>query len=349
MTHQRMISVHMPREARGCQPARGDERARRVRPSAQRSGQTSYHKPSASLDRRRFLTGAAAAVATTIPMAQSLGRAASRRPAWQMRLSTSSLHYRGLPLADACRRIGNLGFGGVDVWSHFEWAGPLCEHLEEGVEKMGPAAFADLLEKNELSLFAASCYAVPVVKYLPALSELGGCVVVRGSRAVQGPETTLTLADLKTQMRQFLESLKPELEMVAKNRCTLAIENHSGKSLLNRLDSIKVFTELNQHEHLGIALAPYHIQRNQESVDEAIRLCGHQLKFFYAWQYADGTKQLPGIGPTDVRPWLQALADVNYRGYVNPFMHHEPAPDDMDQALKTSRDYLRKTYAELFG
>ena len=64
-------------------------------------------------------------------------------------------------------------------------------------------------------------------------------------------------------MKQFLESLKPELELAEKYDSYLAIENHSGNSLLNFVDSIKAFTDLNRHPRLGIALAPYHIQRNE--------------------------------------------------------------------------------------
>jgi len=141
-------------------------------------------------------------------------------------------------------------------------------------------------------------------------------------------------------MKQFFESLKPELELAEKYNCSIAIENHSGSSLLNKLDSFRAFTDLNQNPRLGIALAPYHIQLNGESVDEAIRVASKQLKFFYAWQHGEGTSQLPGIGPTDMRPWLRALAAIDYAGFVNPFMHFEPEPDEMDAALKKSRQYL---------
>ena len=88
--------------------------------------------PSACVTRRRFLAASAAAVA-----AWPVAAAAASAPRWEMKLSTSSLHYRGLPLVDAVRRIGALGFQGIDVWSHFEWAGPLCEHLEDGLERLG--------------------------------------------------------------------------------------------------------------------------------------------------------------------------------------------------------------------
>jgi hypothetical protein len=91
-------------------------------------------------------------------------------------------------------------------------------------------------------------------------------------------------------------------------------------------------------------MAPYHLQRGKASVEEAIRITGKQLFFFYAWQHAPGTGQLPGIGPTDCAPWIAALAEAGYRWYVNPFMHHEPEPDEMSKALAQSRDYLKTCY-----
>lgn len=295
------------------------------------------------IDRRHFLTASAAAATLGPAVALAAGQS---KPVWKMKLSTSSLHYRSLPLVESCQRISRLGFQGIDVWAHFEWAGPLCEHLEEGVERMGPEEFATLLKHNNLALFSASCYSVAVSKFAPLLGKMGGCVIVRGSQPVQGAPESITLGELKSQMKQFLELLKPDLDAAAGNNCSLAIENHSGRSLLNKLDSIKLFTELNKNERLGIALAPFHIQANKESVEQSILAAGKQLKFFYAWQHGEGTQQLPGIGPTDCVPWLQALARIDYQGYVNPFMHHEPEPDEMDQALAKSREYLLKLNGE---
>ena len=87
-------------------------------------------------------------------------------------------------------------------------------------------------------------------------------------------------------------------------------------------------------------MAPYHLQALGASVEEAISICGRQLFFFYAWQHASGTEQLPGHGPTDFAPWLAALARAEYSGYVNPFMHGEMSPEAMSAALEKSRDYL---------
>lgn len=298
------------------------------------------------LSRRQFLATSAAAVSLW-PWAVTRASALSETPKWDMKLSTSSLHYRGLPLTEAVRRIGALGFQGIDVWAHFTWPAedPLCEHLEEGLEQMGPEKFRALLAENKLTLNSASCYGAPFSQFAQALGDCGGCVVVRGSGGVDKSDTSA--AGLARQMEKFFETLKPELELAEKYNCSLAIENHSGDSLLNKLDSFQAFTDVNRNPRLGIALAPYHVQLNGESVEESIRIASKQLKFFYAWQHATGTEQLPGIGPTDMRPWLRALAEIDYAGFVNPFMHDEPEPDVMDESLTKSRKYLLDAFADV--
>ena len=142
-------------------------------------------------------------------------------------------------------------------------------------------------------------------------------------------------------MRAFLESLKPLIELAEKHNSRLAIENH-GNALLDSLDSFKAFVDLNTSPRLGLALAPYHLQASGAPVEEAIRICGRQLLFFYAWQNQPEMGQLPGHGPADFTPWLRALAQVNYRGFVNAFMHGHVEPDAMSAALAKSRDYLKQ-------
>ncbi|OHB62312.1 MAG: hypothetical protein A2Y76_01080 [Planctomycetes bacterium RBG_13_60_9] len=41
-------------------------------------------------------------------------------PGWQMRLSTSSLHFSELPIERAGERIAGLGFEAIDIWSAHE-------------------------------------------------------------------------------------------------------------------------------------------------------------------------------------------------------------------------------------
>lgn len=297
----------------------------------------SYRKPvqSAALDRRRFLSCAASVCAG--------GMIAGRRPAaaadtsedrWKMRLAGSSINFSSLSIEEATARIAALGFDAIDIWS----AHAGCPHLDDVLSRLGPEGLKELLEKHRLELYSFSVYRGGYPKYAELLGKSGGGVAVRGSRKVGSDNLT---ADVKA----LLEELKPEVELAEEHNSYLAIENHGG-ALLNTLDSFKAFVDQNTSSRLGIALAPYHVQRQKESVVEAIRICGPQLFFFYAWQNAPGVEQLPGFGPADCEAWIAALAEIGFRWPVTPFMHHEPEPEAMSAALARSCGYLKKCYAQ---
>lgn len=271
--------------------------------------------------RREWVASVAAAVASARTVA------AARQ--WQPRLSSSTVHYPHLPVVEACERIANLGYEAVDIWSSFQG----CTHLEEARETLGADGLRRLLDRLSLKLAAVSVYRAGYEPFAGILGDVGGGIAVRGS-------TADTDVPLTAKMRRFLEDLKPLEEVAARHNTRIAIENHSGKPLLNRLDSLKAFVDLNQSPQLGIALAPYHIQKNGESVEEAIGICDRQLLFFYAWQWGEGLAQLPGHGPTNFTPWLDALARAGYEGPVNIFMHGDIAPDLMSDALAKSRRYI---------
>ncbi|MBW8039712.1 MAG: sugar phosphate isomerase/epimerase [Planctomycetes bacterium] len=287
--------------------------------------------------RRGFLkvVGAGVAAGITAPILPTWARKTGRKK-WRMRLSTSSIHFMQLPIEQACERIAKLGFEAIDIWSAHEG----CPHLDDAAKRLGAKGLKKLLSKHKLKLFAFSVYQGGYERYAELLGKTGGGVAIRGSAGPCKPE------ELTGRMRQFIERLKPLDELAEKYNSYLAIENH-GNALLSSLDSLKAFVDINTSRRLGIALAPYHIQTLKASVPDAIRICGKQLLFFYAWQHSGGSKQLPGIGPTDMTPWIQALADIRYRGYVNPFMHGHPEANVMTANLANSRDYLKNCYKKV--
>ena len=291
-----------------------------------------------NLNRRDFLkvvgVGAVAGVAAS--SCTGLGRIRAGGEKWRMHLSTSSIHFMQMPIEQACERIARLGFEAIDIWSAHEG----CPHLDDVAKRLGPDGLKKLLAEHKLKLFAFSVYKGGYARYAELLGKAGGGVAVRGSAPPCKPE------ELAVRMRKFIEELKPLVELAEQHNSYLAIENH-GNALLCSLDSLKAFVDTNTSPRLGIALAPYHIQALKASVPEAIRICGKQLFFFYAWQHYPGPEQLPGIGPTDMTPWIQALADIRYRGYVNPFMHGHPEPDVMAGNLAKSRDYLKDCFKKV--
>lgn len=287
------------------------------------------------ISRRRFVYGAISAGAVAAAAAGWKPNAAAFSAKWQMRLSASTINFMSLPVEEACRRIAALGFEAVDIWS----AHAGCPHLDDVLSRLGAEGLAGVLEECKLKLYSFSVYQGGYARYAELLGQCGGGVAIRGSTRPCEP------AQLPARMKEFLESLKGELDLAEKHNSYLAIENH-GNALLDSLDSFKAFVDLNRNPRLGIALAPYHVQGRKESVEQAISICGGQLFYFYAWQRATEVGQLPGHGPADFVPWLRALAQIDYRWYVNPFMHHEPEPGAMSLALAKSRSYLLDCYQE---
>ncbi|MBN2129183.1 MAG: sugar phosphate isomerase/epimerase [Sedimentisphaerales bacterium] len=289
----------------------------------------------AKIARRGFLRlmgAAAASHALPGPAHAATPTSEPPRP-WKMKLSTSSIHFMELPIEGACEQIAALGFEAIDIWSAHEG----CPHLDDVAKRLGPDGLKAVLRQHKLKLFAFSVYSGGYARYAELLGRVGGGVAIQGSAGPCKPE------ELSTRMRQFIEGLKPLSELAEKHDSYLAIENH-GNALLNSLDSLKAFVDINTSPRLGIALAPYHIQGLKASVPQAIRICGKQLLFFYAWQREPESKQLPGVGTTDMTPWIQALAEIDYRGYVNPFMHGHPPTNVMRANLATARDYLKDCY-----
>ncbi len=290
------------------------------------------------IGRRRFLTWMGAAfvsgkcgATTAVPDSSPVEDAR-----WRMRLATSSIHFAELPIERVCERIAGLGFEAIDIWSAHEG----CPHLDDVASRLGPDGLRKLLDRHKLRLSAFSVYAGGYARYAQLLGQVGGGVAVQGSAGPCEP------AELSSRMRQFIENLKPLIELAEKHNSCLAIENH-GSALLDSTDSFKAFVDANSSPRLGIALAPYHLQAAKVSVPDVIRICGRQLLFFYAWQNQPDSAQLPGVGPTDMTPWLGALAEVKYRGYVNPFMHGHPGTEIMTKNLATAKDYLKDCYGKL--
>ena len=294
---------------------------------------------SKQLSRRSLLqhSGAAlagAALVNTLAGPVAAGEeAAGGDKSWPMRLSTSTVQFGSISVEKACEQIAGLGFVAVDFWH----SGFGCPHLEEIEKRLGPDGLKELLAKNKLKLYAFSCYSVGAnaggfPRYAELLGKAGGGVAIREARYGK-------VKDLAGEMKAFFEQLKPQIELAEKYNSRIAIENHAD-SLLSSKDSFKAFVDLNQNPRVGIALAPYHLQTEKISVEEVIGIAGKQLLFFYAWQHAQGMKQLPGVGPADFTPWIAALARSGYAEYVNPFMHGHPGPEEMTKGLATARDYL---------
>ena len=70
----------------------------------------------------------------------------------------------------------------------------------------------------------------------------------------------------------------------------------------------------------------------------------------FQWRHATTPPPPPGVVKNSDVPFSSpALAKVNYRWYVNPFVHGEPEPDAMSAALEKSREYLLEREERMGG
>ncbi len=186
---------------------------------------------------------------------------------------------------------------------------------------------------------------------IAVVNQLGGKMIVCGSTANRE-------GSLKKQVTDFIEKMRPHVAIAEQAGVVIAIENHSN-ALINSMDSLKYFADLNQSVNLGIALAPYHLPQDSEAIANLIKHCNESIVHFYAWEHGLGCHrkmpkayelmQLPGFGTLDFAPILAALRDIEYCGLTEIFMHPTPrgipimpSIDQSNDVINKSREYLAR-------
>lgn len=297
-----------------------------------------------SITRRDFLASAAAT-------SGALLAGAADTSGFKLNYMLGSCLYGCMDLATIVPEVAKAGAAALDIWPKVH--GNQREQLDE----MGEAAFADLLKKHRVQLGCITQYKLGPFKLQDELrlaARLGCRTMVTGGEGPKG----LTGEALKAAVKAFVEKLKPALDIAAETGVTVAIENH-GKNLIESSDALKWLVEFRPSKHLGVALAPYHLEQDPKMLAELIRALGEGVAVFYAWQHGDGCMQvmppeqellqMPGRGPLDFAPLLAALRDIRYAGWTEIFMHHTPrgAPmletaDAITTEINRSRVYLEK-------
>ncbi|MGQ9573798.1 MAG: sugar phosphate isomerase/epimerase family protein [Thermoguttaceae bacterium] len=280
--------------------------------------------PEPTLDRRTICwLLAAGPVALGLPLGS---KPAHQKRAFRLRYVLASSLYGRTRLEEILPEVRKTGAESIDLWPEGH------ANQREQVEAMGHDRFAELLEKHGVRLGMITRYdlgPLGLQEEMKVLRRLGGTLIVTGSRAgkeCSGPEC-------KAAVAEFLEKLKPHVAAAEKLGVTIGIENHAH-ALIATPDSLRYFAELAGSPHLGIALAPYHLPQDPKLLAGLIEDLGPKLVHFYAWQYGRGCisrlpkeqelEQMPGRGPLDFRPLLAALKKMDYRGFMEIFMHPVP-------------------------
>jgi len=308
------------------------------------------------INRRHFLATTAIALVASPALAA--------RPKFRLNYILSSSMYGTLPLKEILPELAKTGAETIDIWPRVHG------NQREQIEEMGHEAFSKMLRSHKTSkgILRMGCITrydlgpFGLQKEMAFAKKFGTKVMVCGGRGKRG----LKGAELKAEVKNFTELMKPHLAAAEAAGLTIAIENHSS-NLINTPDSLKWLAEFAPSKHLGIALAPYHLERL--GVDAAghaslIKALGNRIAMFYAWQYGMGCHkklpkeqellQMPGRGKLDFKPILGALKAIGYNGLTSIFMHPVPrgipilpTATECTAEINRARAYLDKCLASV--
>ena len=163
---------------------------------------------------------------------------------------------------------------------------------------------------------------------------------------------------LKRNVADFVEKMKPHAAQAAAAGVTIAIENHVN-NLIDSPDSLRWFADAARGiDGLGVALAPYHLPQEPALLAELIRHIDAKMSLFYAWEHGMGCmkpmpkdeelQQMPGRGKLDWRPLLAALKQIRVTGPTEIFMHPTPRGIPiLPTAAETTAEIVRaKTFLD---
>lgn len=244
------------------------------------------------------------------------------------------------------------------------WAGRWGNQREQ-IDALGHETFAGMLKQHRVQVSTYTCMDPGFPKCEPhmrAMLTFGGNMIVAGFPGGGPGAKDLHGDDLRRGIRGAWEKLKPIIAVAGELGVKLAIENHLN-DLLEPPESLNMLVDVATDKHVGIAFAPFHLPRDPALLGKRVGDLGEKLFYYYAWQYGDGSgnlpreaqkKQLPGVGPLDFRPMLTALKRNRFDGWTAIFMHPTPRGSPphptvpaVSAQINRSRDYLDKLVATL--
>lgn len=266
-----------------------------------------------------------------------------------LKYALASSMYGKLPLAEVVGEVHKIGAEWIDLW-------PMGHaNQREQMEEMGHDEFGKVLKKHDVKLGMTTRYDLGpfgLDDELQVLKKFGGSLIISGSK---GPKN-VTGAEAKAGVKEFIEKMKPHVEVAEECGVTIGIENHAN-ALVASVDSIRYLGEMSMSPNLGIALAPYHLPQDEKLLAQLIEDLGPKLVHFYAWQHGQGCmtklpkeqelEQMPGRGSLDFRPIVAALKKIDYARWVEIFMHPVPRGIPIMETLAAVTDEINAARAYL--
>ncbi|MBL9131201.1 MAG: TIM barrel protein, partial [Verrucomicrobiaceae bacterium] len=243
------------------------------------------------MNRRHFLQSIAAAAAAPAFAAET---------PWKLNYLLASSMYGSLPLAEILPEVKKGGATAIELWPKKHGT------QREELDAIGHDKFAAMLKEHGIGFGGSTRYDLGPFKLteeIALVKKFGGTFIVTGGA---GDWKGLTPEQLKANVKDFAEKMKPHAELAAKSGVTIGIENHIN-NLIDTPDSLRWLADFTRDTPgIGIALAPYHLPQDTALLSDLIRHIDRKMTLFYAWEHGKGCmkpmpkedelQQMPGRG-----------------------------------------------------
>jgi sugar phosphate isomerase/epimerase len=152
-------------------------------------------------------------------------------------------------------------------------------------------------------------YMKRVVDFAAALGA--GQVIINPTRLTKWTP----LADLEAELAWGAESVAAVADYAAGAGVGLCVEvwNRYDTYLINRAEQGRAFVDRVNRDNVGLMLDTFHLNIEETNMAKAILDSKGYLVHLHT---GDSNRAAPGMGHMDFLPLLQALADIDYQGYV---------------------------------
>ena len=163
------------------------------------------------------------------------------------------------------------------------------------------------------------------VEYLKNIVEkvgyMGGKVLSGVSYAGWGCCDVDPVNGKKDLLENSLKSMREIIKTAEDNDVTYCVEavNRFEGCLINTAKEAVEYVEAVNSPKIGVLLDTYHMNIEENSFSEAIKLAGDKLVSFHT---GDNNRRCPGRGHINFDEIFKALADINYKGRIvsEPFI-----------------------------
>jgi sugar phosphate isomerase/epimerase len=252
--------------------------------------------------------------------------------------SFSALAYKG-NLAENIAKIKALGYDGVELAVRdpgqldIDFLTSILKEYNLPVPALGTGqaygedrlSFTDPKKKiRDRAVQRIKSHAL-VAKQFQALVIIG---LIRGKK-----DPNLSRETAETYLVETLQECASSCPDV---RFAIEPINRYETDLLNDVQGSLTFLDRIGKENVGLLLDTFHMNIEERSLTESIRLAQHRLFHFHV---ADSNRWYPGAGHIDFRSVLATLDDIGYSGFVSAEIVPMPDPDS---AAKRTIENLRQ-------